>query len=482
MIHNELLSVVILFELHIPPSFEVQRTDNRAPDGTEHHWAYKTYDRLSALDDAHARVAPYAYHMRVLLSNRDDLSKFKYLCHIARGNVRPVRVSGMDAFPRGLFSSRYIRDVYCWIKTMDWKIAFQIEAYIRRGLLNTHDLLFPLQKQIESIVRDYGDNASELLRLFSIALRLRNVGETPSACLTRVRTKHPVQATKPLEAPHGRFFCHHVIITPTRILLEGPYTTQSNRVIRHYQNHDPTLADNFVRVEFREEDNLAYLWDGDVDETWFLRHRVGGILHDGFELGGRAFEFLASIPTPHEHAAWFVAPFRDPVEGYVNAEIIRASLGDFSHLRRMPSMYAARIAQALTATEPSVKIRRDQWEEQEGLGPHTNGIGTISPELANLIWEENFRSISNLMDTRVKPSAYQFRFLGYEGVVVVDHRLEGIKLRLRRSQRKFPVHDDEVAEFEIVKSFDHPEPAHLNRSVMVVILMFLCLSDGLGPQ
>jgi hypothetical protein len=52
---------------------------------------------------------------------------------------------------------------------------------------------------------------------------------------------------------------------------------------------------------------------------------------------------------------------------------------------------------------------------------------------------------------------------------------------LRRSQRKFPVHDDEVAEFEIVKSFDHPEPAHLNRSVAAVTLMFLCLSDRLGP-
>jgi len=65
---------------------------------------------------------------------------------------------------------------------------------------------------------------------------------------------------------------------------------------------------------------------------------------------------------------------------------------------------------------------------------------------------------------------------------VVDHRLEGIKLRLRRSQRKFPVHDDEVAEFEIVKSFDHPEPAHLNRSVVAATLILLRLSDCLGPQ
>ena len=441
------------------------------------------YDRLSALDDAHARVAPYAYHMRILLSGSDDLSKFKHLCDIAQGNVRLVRVSHMDASPQGLFSNRYIRDVYCWVKTMEWKDAFQIEAYLRCGLLNTHDLLFTLQEDIESVVRDYGDNASELLRLFSIALRMRNVGETPSTCLTRVRTEHPVQAIKPLKTPHGRFLCHHVIITPTRILLEGPYATQSNRVIRHYQNHDPTLVNHFVRVEFREEDNLAYLWDGDVDGSWFLRHRVGGILHDAFEIAGRAFEFLAySTTTLHEHAAWFVAPFRDPVQGYVNAEVIRASLGDFSHVGRMPSMHAAGIAQAFTATEPSVKIRRDQWEEQEDLGPHTNGVGTISPELANIIWEENFRSTSDLTENRVRPSAYQFCFLGYSGVVVVDRRLEGIKLRLRRSQRKFPARDDEVGEFEVVRSFDRPNLAHLNRSVVATTLILLRLSGCSGPQ
>jgi RNA dependent RNA polymerase len=61
-----------------------------------------------------------------------------------------------------------------------------------------------------------------------------------------------------------------VIITPSRILLEGPYTTQSNRAIRHYQCHDPSLAERFVLVEFRDEDRLAYRWDGNVDGTWFL--------------------------------------------------------------------------------------------------------------------------------------------------------------------------------------------------------------------
>jgi RNA-dependent RNA polymerase len=87
---------------------------------------------------------------------------------------------------------------------------------------------------------------------------------------------------------------HHVIITPSRI-LEGPYMTQSNRAIRHYQSHDRSLAEEFVCLEFRDEDRLAYRWDGDVDNTWFLKQCVGSILHHEFELGGCAFECLSMI-------------------------------------------------------------------------------------------------------------------------------------------------------------------------------------------
>ncbi|KAH9032524.1 hypothetical protein EDB84DRAFT_1490851, partial [Lactarius hengduanensis] len=69
-----------------------------------------------------------------------------------------------------------------------------------------------------------------------------------------------------------------------------------------------------------------------------------------------------------EHSVWFMAPFRDPEDGYVTAEKIRDSLGDFSKLLRTPNKYAARIAQAFTATDPSVKIRRDEWEETARIG------------------------------------------------------------------------------------------------------------------
>ncbi|KAH9989051.1 RNA dependent RNA polymerase-domain-containing protein [Russula compacta] len=437
----------IVFDLRVPPIFEGKGfNDWEAPRDKRHknrHNNLKTRDRLLALDDAHSRIAPYAHHLRVVLFE-PDADSFRF------------------------FSHRNLYQVERWIKTMDWKIAFQVESYLRGALLTPHDLFFSLRNAIEDVIRDYGSDASELLRTFTLALQTRRVAETPSSCLARVRAEHP--AVKPLQLSPGHILCHHVIITPTRMLLEGPYATQSNRVIRRYQDHDPALAERFLRVEFCDEDHLAYRWDREVDGSWFVQRRVGGVLRDGLEVAGRPFEFLAySTSALRQHAVWFVSPFHDPVEGDVNAESIRAQLGDFSSLLRTPSKYAARIAQAFTSTDPSVKIRCDQWEEQEDLGPHTDGVGTISQELADMIWEEHCRATGNLRENRVRPSAYQFRFLGYKGVVVVDNRLQGIKMRLRESQRKFPVHNVEEAEFEIAQIFNSPIPVHLNRPIVMIL-------------
>lgn len=449
-----------------PPNFERESFNNRVPDGIERKGKYKSRDRISILDDAHAAIAPYAHHLRIVLSDPDDLIKFEKVCHVAECEPRPVRIARVDAMEKKFFAPRELYHIQRWIGTMDWKNAFQIEAYLRCGYLNTHDLLHTLQKPIEDVIRDYGNEASELLRLFAVELKMRQPDESPISCLNRVRSKKPT--LKPLKLAKGHISCHHVIITPSRILLEGPYTTQSNRVIRHYQNIDPELVERFIRVEFRDEDRLNYRWDGDVDGQWFLHQRVGGTLRDGFTLGGRTFEFLAySTSALREHSVWFMAPFRLPKEGYVTAEKIRASLGNFEKLLRTPSKYAARIAQAFTATDPSVKILRSQWEEQPELGPHTDGVGTISTELSDMIWNAKCKvsGIEPKDSDRVQPSAYQFRFLGYKGVVVVDSRLEGIKMRLRDSQCKFPVVDDEEAEFEIARAFDYPNPVHLNRYV-----------------
>lgn len=87
---------------------------------------------------------------------------------------------------------------------------------------------------------------------------------------------------------------------------------------------------------------------------------------------------------------------------------------------RQPSKYAARLAQAFTATEPSVKIRRDEWEEMEDLSPppppgrrvspylFTDGVGTISRSLGDRIWGKLISERGGDLTKRLRPDAVGF--------------------------------------------------------------------------
>ena len=64
----------------------------------------------------------------------------------------------------------------------------------------------------------------------------------------------------------------------------GPYSEQSNRVIRKYGKQ---YEEYFMRVLFTEEGGTQYRFDYEVDNQEFVRERVGtvlkhGLLADGF--------------------------------------------------------------------------------------------------------------------------------------------------------------------------------------------------------
>ncbi len=102
---------------------------------------------------------------------------FENICHVAQCEPRPIRLPPIDARAMGFFSHRDVVKVQRWIKTMDWKNAFQIEAFLRSGMLTTHDLIQKLQKPIEQAIHYYGNEASEFLRQFSVELKMRKPDE-----------------------------------------------------------------------------------------------------------------------------------------------------------------------------------------------------------------------------------------------------------------------------------------------------------------
>ncbi|KAG0701519.1 RNA dependent RNA polymerase-domain-containing protein [Suillus ampliporus] len=471
----------ICFDLFSPPIIE--REDiNRTLTGT---WSdTKNYrDRVGALHPGHEKIAPYAHHIRIILSEPGDLDRFKQFCKIAELRP-PIEGVHIQATCQEFFTSRKLALVQRWLKSLssNWPVAFQIEALLRNGVANTKELEDLLPRIVELIKR-HQSSAATIMRFFVMKAGARPPSQTIQQCFEMV-LQAKLGKVRP-EAPAGRFYCHRVTVTPTRLILEGPNIMQSNRVIREYEGYEG----NFIRVDFRDEDRLQYRWDREVDGASFVQRRVGDFLKNGFELAGKHFEFLAySQSALREHAVWFVSSFQHAAKGPVDAHTIRSSLGDFSGCISSPSKYAARMAvsqflpqnfllivlqQAFTATDPSVKIHRSQWSEMPDIVENgvmfSDGVGTISEELGNLIWQTLCNARRDGGANAVKPSAYQIRFLGYKGVVAVDMQLQGIHICLRESMNKFKDHGEEYATIEIARPVVKPNTPHLNRPLITVL-------------
>lgn len=98
----------------------------------------------------------------------------------------------------------------------------------------------------------------------------------------------------------------------------------------------------------------------------------------------------------------------------MNADYIRQNLGDFEKVKRQPARYGARMAQAFTATDPSIVLEPMQINEIPDIERtyngetvcFTDGVGKISIALMHKVWS----ALHNGMEpAEVLPSAFQVR-------------------------------------------------------------------------
>ncbi|KAG6851310.1 hypothetical protein H0H93_011746, partial [Arthromyces matolae] len=404
----------VCFDTMTPPTIE-ETNFHRTLTGDSQQDGSKFRRRIQAIHPGHQVVAPYAHHLRLLLHNdaSDVPLRFQKMCveaGLAKSMI--IRCEGpnkVEADRWGFFTPKRLYTLQNEFKDLPWPIAFQLESLLHNCLLHTQDLS-SLLKQTQTLCKHHTERyVSALLRHYHEKLEVRSIRQSPTSCFEEVCKNFTVIDSK---LPRGNFLCCHVTFTPTRMVIEGPYPTQSNRVIRMYEDY----LDHFVRVDFRDEDRLQYRWDREVNGSTLIQERVGGILKNGFELAGRRFELLAySSSALREHAVW----------GWVNSEFIRQTLGDFksTQLLRQPSKYAARLALAFTATDPSVYIRSDEWEG--------DGVVSVDQQL--------------------------------------DKNTEGIRMRLRKSMKKFSASNAGHAEIEIAQSFEHPIKCYLNRPLIMIL-------------
>lgn len=431
-------------------------------------------------------VQPFT-SLRLLCASKKDLRQLQKSWSVARVR-RAMSAANFPAEPRNLYSTDALKQIEQWLNSLDWCVAFHADALVKNEVLEPREILSIIPHIGRVIAVQGAAFAAGLLRFLGLEWARPTVSDDTEGFQTieeyfpnllKEYRDGPIPAVRERDSDGVLFDCYHATVTPTRILLEGPFPEQTNRVIRQYYAN----CDSFIRIAFVDENNLHFHHDEDIDHDSFIQTHVGRILGTGLRIGGRWFEFLAySQSALKQHSLWFVTRFQEESSSSTvtcAADIIER-IGDFrdNDTRYCPARYGARISQAFTATIPSIPIDTDgikvKTVDDITRGKHcfTDGIGTISPGVANEVWKVLCHRKRFVHDAeRAVPKALQIRLGGAKGILSVDHRLPGKIIQLRPSMIKFntPGPDN----LEIARICNKPNGMTLNRPLIMIL-------EGLG--
>ncbi|VUC36452.1 unnamed protein product [Clonostachys rosea] len=266
--------------------------------------------------------------------------------------------------------------------------------------------------------------------------------------------------------PSHQAWVMKAIVTPTRILLDGPDFESKNQILRKYPNH----TDYFLRCNFCDEDGQDLAFNPSVSNDR-IYDRYKDVMNAGIQIADRKYMFLGfSHSSLRAHSVWFMAPFVDGRLGLQSCASVIRGLGDFDAIR-VPAKCAARIGQAFSETPFSVPVFSLRIEprfipdvkSKDGSRVFSDGVGTISTEAMELFWEH---LPSQLKSTA--PTCFQIRWAGAKGMIALDSSLKGKAFCIRNeSMRKFISGD--LAEMGICDTSSRPLRLWLNRPMIKIL-------------
>ncbi|KAJ1305085.1 hypothetical protein OPQ81_000125 [Rhizoctonia solani] len=427
----------------------------------------KSRNRLSALDERHARVAPRAPTAKMCQKAGLPLPEID----------PPLSFSKLE-----MYSLSNVAVVEKWFQggSLPGEIAFQIEALFRNGTLVPEELM-AIKPVVEQLAKESKDRAADLLRTFRAeiqgagAQKTFNDFENKNVVDEFNKHVHKNSQSIPWERigmSKSTFMCYQVKITPTAVHLNGPLEEQSNRVIRRY----PGYETHFIRVAFTDEADNRTRFDYEVDTHAFTQKRLGQFLKNAIQVCDRLYEFLGYSQSGfRENACLYIAPFEWQGET-INGEYIRHSLGNFNKVIHSPSRYGARMSQAFSATSPSIILQESEIKQipeiQRGRNVFSDGCATISRELAKDVWDNMLKHLPASRQrfhhkNQQPPVAFQIRIGGSKGMVRLNPKLKGRVLCLRPSMIKFDAEHERS--LEIARAFENYGPCFLNRPLVILL-------------
>ncbi|KAH6798985.1 RNA-dependent RNA polymerase 2 [Perilla frutescens var. frutescens] len=312
----------------------------------------------------------------------------------------------------------------------------------------------------------------EMHKLHSTCYKPKSFIENQPSITTHNCKNLPSAASKRL-IEQNIMSCHRVLVTPSKIFCLGPELESSNYIVKNFASY----ASDFMRVTFVDED-WGRLSPGAVSTSIMkgifakpyrtdIYRRILSVLRDGIVIGDKKFEFLAfSASQLRSNSVWMFAS-----NDHVKAEDIREWMGCFNKIRSI-SKCAARMGQMFSSSMQTLQVNPRDVElipdievVSDGVKHcFSDGIGKISYAFA--------RDVVRKLGLSHIPSAFQIRYGGYKGVIVVD-RHSFRKLALRSSMLKF---ESTNCMLNITK-WSESQPCYLNREI-ITLLSTLGVTDG----
>ncbi|KAL2137939.1 hypothetical protein VTI28DRAFT_7787 [Corynascus sepedonium] len=210
------------------------------------------------------------------------------------------------------------------------------------------------------------------------------------------------------------------LVTPTRVMLQGPELEPMNRILRKFPDRS-----YFIRAQFCDENGKDLFFNPKVSLD-SIYNRFKSVLSSGIQVAGRIYKLLGfSHSSLRTRSAWLSAPFYHEGQLQFPDNIITA-LGNFDKIMS-PARRAARIGQAFSETpwavdldDNMIKVSKIPDVERNGR-VFSDGIGMISHEALSAVYKV-------IPKSKGFPTCLQIRLAGAKGMLALNPLLEGSQI------------------------------------------------------
>ena len=291
----------------------------------------------------------------------------------------------------------------------------------------------------DSLITKYTEKLSEI-----IINKFKEIKNNPSLNYNQYDNDDSISLIRSIE------------ITPSIIYYKLPKFERNNQLIRKYSSY----ANNFIKINMIDENfNKIYFISNPYSK--FLNF-LNSLMKNGILVGSRFFNYITSSNTQAKTGSgWY---FNLEGTNYNSIENIMNELGNFNNEKNKYKNIARR-GQCASSSTPIDDLKPENIIEiEEILSPcgkyiYSDGIGQISLNLAKKCFDKLKKNKT------AYSSAFQIRLSGIKGVVAINPELDGEKICIRPSMKKF---DCENFELGIVKRSNY-SVGYLNRQIIILL-------------